>query len=131
MQKIPVTLPRYAVILEYVGKHFIHGSALMNPVEKGLINSRPCPENVKLRLTKAIEEKVVYLRSTCAFGPDMIMWHLKRYLTDKREFYQIFEYTGDVSLTKNSPSGRTAITSQDLILHIWEKHFMRNLNNEC
>ena len=47
--------------------------------EKGLIDSRPCPENHKLRVPKAIEEKVVYLRSTYHFGPDMIVWHLQRY----------------------------------------------------
>ena len=47
--------------------------------EKGLIDSRPCPENHKLRVPKAIEEKVVYLRSIYHFGPDMIVWHLQRY----------------------------------------------------
>lgn len=47
--------------------------------ENGLIDSRPCPENHKLRIPKVIEKKVVYLRSTYHFGPDMIVWHLQRY----------------------------------------------------
>jgi transposase InsO family protein len=47
--------------------------------EKGLINSKPCPENHKLRIPKPIEEKIIYLRQTYHFGPDMIVWHLKRY----------------------------------------------------
>jgi transposase InsO family protein len=47
--------------------------------DKGLIDSRPCPENHKLRLPKEIEEKIVHLRTTYHFGPDMIVWHLLRY----------------------------------------------------
>lgn len=30
--------------------------------EAGLINKKPCPENLKLRTPKAIEEKILYLR---------------------------------------------------------------------
>ena len=44
--------------------------------EQGLINSKPCPENHKLRIPKTIEEKIVHLRQTYHFGPDMIVWHL-------------------------------------------------------
>jgi transposase InsO family protein len=47
--------------------------------DKGLIDSRPCPENHKLRIPKEIEEKIVHLRTTYHFGPDMIVWHLQRY----------------------------------------------------
>ncbi|VAW55344.1 Transposase [hydrothermal vent metagenome] len=47
--------------------------------EEALIDSRPCPENHKLRILKAIEEKIVHLRTTYHFGPDMIVWHLHRY----------------------------------------------------
>lgn len=47
--------------------------------ESALIDSKPCPENHKLRLPRAIEEKIVHLRSTYHFGPDMIVWHLQRY----------------------------------------------------
>ena len=35
--------------------------------EKGLIDSRPCPENHKLRIPQAKEEKIMYLRTTYHF----------------------------------------------------------------
>jgi transposase InsO family protein len=44
-----------------------------------LINNKPCPENHKLRVPRPIEEKIVHLRTTYHFGPDMIVWHLQRY----------------------------------------------------
>ena len=44
-----------------------------------LVNNKPCPENHKLRVPRLIEDKIVYLRSTYHFGPDMIVWHLQRY----------------------------------------------------
>ncbi len=47
--------------------------------ELALINGKPCPKNHKLRIPKAIEEKIVYLRTTYHFGPGMIVWQLKRY----------------------------------------------------
>ncbi|QBZ84152.1 IS481 family transposase [Hydrogenovibrio crunogenus] len=47
--------------------------------EKGLIDSRPCPENHKLRTPKTIEEKILYLRKHYHFGATVIVWHLKRY----------------------------------------------------
>ena len=47
--------------------------------EKGLIGSKPCPENHKLRVPQPIEEKIVYLRRTYHFGPDLIVWHLQQY----------------------------------------------------
>jgi len=47
--------------------------------EKGLIDSRPCPENHKLRVPKEIEEKILYLRRTYHLGPDVIVWQLYRY----------------------------------------------------
>lgn len=47
--------------------------------EEGLINNKPCPENHKLRTPRPIEEKVIHLRTTYHFGPDMIVWHLERY----------------------------------------------------
>ena len=46
---------------------------------QALINNKPCPENHKLRVPRLIEDKIVYLRSTYHFGPDMIVWHLQRY----------------------------------------------------
>ena len=47
--------------------------------EIGLINSKPCPENPKLRLPKDIEDKILYLRRTYHFGQQRIAWYLMRY----------------------------------------------------
>lgn len=47
--------------------------------EKGLVNSKPCPENPKLRTPEAIVEKILYLRKTYHFGQQRISWYLKRY----------------------------------------------------
>ena len=47
--------------------------------EKGLINSKPCPANPKLRLSQPIEEKILYLRTRYHFGPLRIAWYLARY----------------------------------------------------
>lgn len=47
--------------------------------EKGLINSKPCPENPTLRTPKYIEEKVIYHRKKYHFGPQRIYWYLKRF----------------------------------------------------
>lgn len=47
--------------------------------DEGLINSKPCPQNTKLRVPKAIEEKILYLRTNYHFGPARIAWSLERY----------------------------------------------------
>ena len=47
--------------------------------ENGLIDSRPCPENHKLRIPKEIEEKIIHLRTTYHFGVDLIVRQLQRY----------------------------------------------------
>ncbi|WP_319560343.1 helix-turn-helix domain-containing protein [Marispirochaeta sp.] len=47
--------------------------------ESALVGSKPCPENHKLRVPRAIEEKIINLRTNYHFGPDMIVWHLQRY----------------------------------------------------
>jgi transposase InsO family protein len=47
--------------------------------ERGLINSKPCPENPKLRTPQPIEEKILYLRTTYHFGPSRISWYLQRF----------------------------------------------------
>lgn len=47
--------------------------------EQGLINSKPCPENPKLRIPLPIEEKILYLRKTYHFGQLRISWYLNRY----------------------------------------------------
>jgi transposase len=47
--------------------------------EAGLINSKPCPENLRLRTPAPIEEKILHLRRRYHFGPDRIAWYLERY----------------------------------------------------
>jgi transposase len=47
--------------------------------EKGLINSKPCPKNPKLRTPLPIEEKILYLRRNYHFGQVRISWYLARY----------------------------------------------------
>lgn len=47
--------------------------------EKGLINSKPCPENPTLRTAPAIEEKIIYIRKNYYLGQQRISWYLKRY----------------------------------------------------
>lgn len=47
--------------------------------EQGLINSKPCPQNPKLRYPKDIEDKIVHLRTNYHLGPMRIAWYLERY----------------------------------------------------
>ncbi len=47
--------------------------------EAGLVNSKPCPINSKLRTPPEIEGKVLYLRRTYHLGPIRICWYLERY----------------------------------------------------
>lgn len=47
--------------------------------EQGLSNSKPCPENPKLRTPAPIEEKIIYSRRTYHFGQVRISWYLARY----------------------------------------------------
>lgn len=47
--------------------------------EHALINSKPCPENPKLRTAPEIEEKIIYIRKNYYLGQLRISWYLKRY----------------------------------------------------
>jgi transposase-like protein len=47
--------------------------------ENALINSKPCPENPKIRVPQPIEEKILHLRKTFHFGAEKISWYLNRY----------------------------------------------------
>ena len=64
--------------------------ALANKGEAGLVNSKPYPENPKLRTPQKIEEKILYLRLTYHFGQQRISWYLKRYA----QFHWHFEDLG-------------------------------------
>jgi len=44
--------------------------------ETALINSKPCPQNPKLRVPAHIEEKIIYLRQNYYLGQQRISWHL-------------------------------------------------------
>jgi hypothetical protein len=46
--------------------------------ESALINSKPCPQNPKLRIPPHIEEKILYLRKNYYLGQQRIAWYLKR-----------------------------------------------------
>jgi transposase len=47
--------------------------------ESGLINSKPCPQNPKLRGPAFIEEKILHLRKTYHLGQVRISWFFDRY----------------------------------------------------
>lgn len=47
--------------------------------EKGLVNSKPCPRNPKIRVCAEIEEKILHLRKFYYFGPQKIAWYIERY----------------------------------------------------
>jgi hypothetical protein len=47
--------------------------------DEGLINNKPCPENLGLRVAPEIQEKIVYLRTTYHLGSDRICWFTQRY----------------------------------------------------
>ena len=47
--------------------------------EAGLVNKKPCPENVALRTPAPVEEKILHLRRVYHFGPRRIAWYLERY----------------------------------------------------
>lgn len=73
--------------------------------ESGLINHKPCPENLKLRTPIEVEEKVIYLRKKYHFGPERIYLYLKRYLnieTSESSVYRILRRNGINRLPKNA-----------------------------
>jgi transposase InsO family protein len=47
--------------------------------ESALINSKPCPQNPKIRIPADIEEKILHLRKTYYLNQLRISWYLKRY----------------------------------------------------
>lgn len=47
--------------------------------EKALINSKPCPQNPKIRVPESTEDLILHLRTTYHLGQLRISWYLKRY----------------------------------------------------
>jgi hypothetical protein len=68
-----------ADILEFQEKLITRKRAYAAHGERGLINSKPCPKNPKLRTPLPIEEKILYLRRNYHFGQVRISWYLARY----------------------------------------------------
>ncbi|MGD9676659.1 MAG: helix-turn-helix domain-containing protein, partial [Candidatus Bipolaricaulia bacterium] len=68
---------RYFGISRQCYNNWLH--AFEREGEAGLVDSRPRPENHKLRTPKPIEDTTVHLRLTYHFGPDRIAWYLGRY----------------------------------------------------
>lgn len=72
--------------------------------ELGLVNSKPCPENPKLRIPKPIEDQILYLRKTYHFGQLRISWYLWRYHEIKISsggVYQVLKRNGLNRLPQN------------------------------
>lgn len=82
--------------------------------EAGLINSKPCPENPKLRTPAHIEEKVLHLRRTYHLGQLRIAWYLERYQKIKiapSTVYNILVRNGLNRLPRNAKK-RTVLTKR-------------------
>lgn len=85
--------------------------ALVEKGEEGLINSKPCPENPKLRTPPEIEEKVLYLRKTYHLGQKRISWYLERYHAIKISssgVYQVLVRHGLNRLPQNAKKRQVA-----------------------
>ena len=74
--------------------------------ETGLINHKPCPENLRLRMSKEVEDKILYLRKHYHFGPDRIAMYLKRYhgiVVSGAGAYRALKRNGLNRLPRNTP----------------------------
>lgn len=47
--------------------------------EQALVNSKPCPYNLTIRVPKDTEDLIIYLRQTYHLGQQRISWYLERY----------------------------------------------------
>jgi transposase InsO family protein len=82
--------------------------------EKALINSKPCPENPKLRTPPEIEEKILHLRRNYHLGQLRISWYLKRYHGIKISsggVYGVLKRNGLNRLPRNAKK-RTVLTKR-------------------
>lgn len=74
--------------------------------EAGLVNSKPCLENPKLRIPKNIEDKILYVRKEFRFGQLRIKWYLERYYgisVSSSGIYQVLCRNGVNRLPKGTP----------------------------
>ncbi|MEK6577590.1 MAG: DDE-type integrase/transposase/recombinase, partial [Bdellovibrionota bacterium] len=51
--------------------------------DEGLVSSKPCPRNTKIRTPQSTEEKVVHVRKRYHLGALRISWYMKRYFDIK------------------------------------------------
>lgn len=82
--------------------------------DNGLINSKPCPENPKLRTPSHIEEKIIHLRKTYHLGQLRISWYLERYHGIKISptgVYHVLKRNGLNRLPRNAKK-RTVLTKR-------------------
>lgn len=82
--------------------------------EKALINSKPCPENPKLRTAPEIEQKILHLRRKYHLGQLRISWYLQRYHGIKISaggVYGVLKRNGLNRLPKNAKK-RTVLTKR-------------------
>lgn len=82
--------------------------------EAALINSKPCPQNPKLRMPSHIEEKILHLRRTYHLGPMRIVWYMKRYHDIKVSsggVYSVLKRNGLNRLPRNARK-RTVLTQR-------------------
>ena len=47
--------------------------------DQALVNSKPCPYNLTIRVHEETEKLIIYLRQTYHLGQQRIAWYLKRY----------------------------------------------------
>ena len=74
--------------------------------ESGLLNSKPCPENPKIRLPADVEEKILYIRKEFGLGQLRIKWYLERYYDIKvssNGVYSVLCRNGVNLLPKGAP----------------------------
>jgi len=43
---------------------------------EALVNSKPCPENPKIRVSKIIGDKILHVRREFGLGQQRIVWYL-------------------------------------------------------
>jgi transposase InsO family protein len=73
---------------------------------EALVNSKPCPENPKIRVPKIVEEKILYVRREFGLGQQRISWYLQRYYgltVSSSGVYSVLKRNGLNRLPPGSP----------------------------
>jgi len=82
--------------------------------EEALLNSKPCPQNPKLRTPAHNEEKIAYLRTTYHLRQLRISWYLERYHNIKISSSAVYYVLRRLSLNRlpKNAKKRTVITKR-------------------